>query len=243
MSKFKKFLVYTSFVLAVCVLSYSLIPSVKAYVYGVKTYAAKYVKTATVELEENVTTVVSFATSSPSSTYGKGIQLVDLSNVNEFPHPYSGELRISQIEIGWEGRDAATTTLMFGTVASTSPSGAVVDVNYFETVSFSSGSINYGYNPYQRTVLDYSPSAIKLGNKDSATARALGVGHNATTTGFLTDTTMRDLATSIFATTSTAAISPLGANINYFGVGDLVVKLSRQDGLATTTIRTTYHTQ
>jgi len=219
MSKENKFLLTAGIVFALLISV-----TASAYVYQRASYTSKYTVVATQQQEEDTAAVITVAT---STTFG--MQLIDVSNVNMFPHPWSGEVRISRIEIGWESLTNATTTLKFGVIASTTSSGVYQDISYFDTVSFSSngpGGSTY-YDPYQRVVLDYGLSTMKLGL------------NGATTTGFITND--KDSSSSLFATSSTMAVSPMGAYKSYPGVGDLVVRIYGQTGLATTTIRAFYH--
>ena len=237
------------FLLVNCIIFSMLVMAVPvgAYVYQQSTYAAKYVKVASVELEENVTTAVYFSTTTPTSTNLNGVQLVDVSNVNMFPHPWSGEVRVSQLDFSWEATGLATSTYLIGTIASTSASGATADIRYFARVSFhSDNGAGVASNYYQNRTFDFSPSAIRLGNKDSATARTSSTD-KATTTGMLVGdddgTVLREDSSTYFATSAAGVpmVGPLGVNIGRFGAGDLVLKVVNQEGTAALTVITTYH--
>jgi hypothetical protein len=217
MSKENKFLLTAGIVFALLISV-----TASAYVYQRASYTSKYTVVATQQQEEDVAAVITVAT---TTTFG--MLLVDVSNVNMFPHPWSGEVRLSKIEIAWQSDASymASTTLKFGVVASTTISGAVQDISYFDTVYFANDTeID---NPQQRVVLDYGLSTMKLGL------------NGATTTGFITND--KDTSSTLFATSSTMAISPRGAYTSYPGLGDLVVRLSRQNNLSNITIRAFYH--
>jgi len=145
-----------------------------------------------------------------------------------FPHVITGELRISQINVSWEAdpNGIASTTVKFGIIASTSPSGALADINYFDRIDFSTDD-----KTYQQVTLNYAPSLMKLGL------------NGATTTSFLTNDTLS--SSSLFATT-TAYYSPLGAYKTYPGVGDLIMSITKQNsGIPTTSpniiVKVFYH--
>lgn len=191
-----------------------------AFVYEKLSYQGDYVMTATQEQEENVSTIMTL----PSSSAATSTLLVDLSDNILFPHDRSsGQIVVSRIEATWETdpNSVASTTLKFGVIASTTPSGNLSDVKYFDRIDFSTDD-----KTYQKVVLDYTPSLMKLGLS------------SATTTGFITNDT--DMATSSYATT-TAYTSPRGVYTAKPGVGDLVMSVYKQNGTSTTTIKTFYH--
>src|SRR3990167_8416005 len=73
----------------------------------------------------------------PANTTATSSVLVDLSDNTNFKHtPSSGSVDIAQIAIDWQIDDTATTSkqVKFGVVASTTASGAVVDIYWFAAV-------------------------------------------------------------------------------------------------------------
>lgn len=159
----------------------------------------------------------------PAGTVATSTQLVDLSNVTNFRHVRStGTVEISQIRFDWSTDTAATTTIKVGVIASTSPSGNVSDVYWFDSVSFAS-AIGTNFTGRQSAVLDYAVSAVKLDLSSGLPASYL--------------TGDSSLSQSSYATTTTIK-SPSGfANP---GVGDLVAQVYDQKGTATTSISTIY---
>lgn len=163
------------------------------------------------------------AVSTPTSAI-----LAKLSNTTNYKHiSTTAGLEVSQIRVSWTTDAAATTTIKVGLIASTSSSGALADIYWFDEVSFSS-TVSNQFNGRQEKTLDYQPSALKL--------TLSGV----TPTGFLTN----DISTSTsqFATT-TRLMSPAssGVSIGEFpAVGDLVMRVYDQKGTATTSVSTIY---
>ena len=199
---------------------FAIVGTASAFVYEKLSYGGNYVLTATQEQEENVAIVMTL----PSLSGATSTILVDLSDGTMFPHyQTSGQIVISRIKAIWETgpNDVASTTLKFGVIASTTPSGNLSDVKYFDRIDFSTDD-----KTYQQVTLDYTPSLMKLGLS------------SATTTGFLTNDT--DMATTSFATT-TAYTSPRGAFTVKPGVGDLIMSVYKQNGTASTTIQVFYH--
>ncbi|MBU2060217.1 MAG: hypothetical protein KKB38_21100 [Gammaproteobacteria bacterium] len=194
--------------------------SASAFLYEKLTFSRNNQVVATQEQEENVSvTMTAPAVSTASSTV-----LVDRSDTLMFPHYQTdGSILISRININWDASgNSATTSIKFGVIASSTPDGSLVDVYYFDRVDFNSaGGLS------QRVTLEYTPSLMKLDL------------NNATTSSFVSNDT--DLLTSIFATT-TPLLSPRGYDITYPNVGDLVMRIYDQQGLATTTAQVFYQT-
>jgi len=167
----------------------------------------------------------------PNQSVASSTVLVDLSEAASFKHPNanSGSVDVTKIRVDWSTNVAASTTLKFGVIASTSPSGAVQDIFWFDTVRFDSGVLLAGHNGQggmnQFTVLDYSPATLRTRIS------------SASSTDFITGDI--SYATSQFATT-TALTSPLGVNTTTPGVGDVVMKIFDQSGNATTSVSTFY---
>lgn len=190
-----------------------------ASLYERITYGNNYQVVATQEQEESVSVTLTL----PNLSAGTSTILADLSDNVMFPHTQSsGAIVVSRINFSWEAENTtASSTIKVGVVASTSPSGAVSDINYFDTVSF-----NAANGTYQRQELNYSPSMVKL---------ALS---GATTTEFATND--KSLSNTGYATT-TKITSPKGSYSTYPGVGDLVLTVYDQRGNATTTAQAFYH--
>ena len=158
-----------------------------------------------------------------AETTATSTSLVDLSDTTNFPHNPGNSIEVSKIIVNWSTDVIATTTLKFGVIASSTPSGANVDVYWFDEVSFSStnptGLTEFGR---QEKVLDYSPSLVRL---DLASGKP---------NSFLANDS--NLYTTAFATT-TSLLSPNGY-VN-LGVGDLVMQVD-QKGTATTSASAIY---
>lgn len=163
----------------------------------------------------------------PAMTVATSTVLVDVSNTTNFKHVGS-VLEVSKISFAFSSETAATTTLKIGLIASTSASGALADVYWFDEVSFVTASSSLA-NYRQEKVLDYGVSAIKLGVSGGLP------------TGFLSN----DKATSFsgFATT-TKVSSPIGLTSagsgSLPGVGDLVMSVYSMQGVATTSVTVIY---
>mgnify|MGYP001592542063 CR=1 FL=1 len=157
--------------------------------------------------------------------------LVDLSDTTNFKHGNSsGVLQVSQIRMAWSTDVVATTTLKFGVIASSSASGALADVYWFDEVSFSTyNSTGSGFNGRQEKVIDYGLSVMKL-NISSALP-----------TSFFTND--KNTSDSTFATT-TKLSSPVGLTSAGSGslpaTGDLVMRIYDQKGTATTSVSVIY---
>lgn len=168
----------------------------------------------------------------PSLATATSTILVKLADTTNFKHFNStGVLEISEIRVSWTTDVQATTTLKFGLVASTSASGALSDVYWFDEVSFSNFT-NTGQFNRQEKVLTYYNSVVKLG------------ASGGVPTGFLSN----DFATSTntFATTSKVT-SAVGLSSNGGGsfpaVGDLVMRVYDMKGTATTSVTTIYRSK
>ena len=148
--------------------------------------------------------------------------LIDKSDTTNYPHFSTGSkgLELSQIRADWSTLGAATTTLKFGLVASSSSSGSIVDVYWFDTLTFS-GSL--AADRSQTKVLNYDPSVMRFDVASGAPVSYI--------------TNDKSLNTTQFATTSTL-LAPDGYSAP--GVGDLVMRIFSQQGTATTSVTTLY---
>ena len=177
--------------------------------------------TASAQMNDNVTARVKVSTSTPAS-----LVLWDLSDTTNFKHTNASSLEVSMIKVTWEADAPATTTIKIGVIASTSASGALADVYWFDEVSFSTYALT-AFNGRQEKVLDYQPSVLKL-NLSGGTPLSILTNDVST-------------STSQFATT-TKLVSPVsfwqstGSNP---GVGDLVARIYDQKGTATSSIQVT----
>lgn len=176
---------------------------------------------APAQLQDNVSVKLDVV----GETTATSTVLVDLSDTTNFKHGRTtGTIEVSQIKVNWTTDVIATTTLKFGLVASSSPSGAVVDVYWFDELSFSSTDLSGAkFSGRQEKILDYSPSAMKLDISSGAPA------------SFATNDS--STSNSSFATT-TSLISPKGYSA--VGVGDLVMSIYDQKGTATTSVTAIY---
>ena len=178
---------------------------------------------APAQLQDNVSSIIAIN----ATTTASSVVLVDLSDTTNFKHfNTSGAIEVSQIRINWSSDVVATTTLKFGVIASTTSAGNLVDVYWFDTVSFSTYAAA-PFNGRQEKVLNYQPSAMKLGIT------------SALPNGFLTGDS--NTSSNLFATTSTIS-SPVGNQTSGSkpGVGDLVMRIYDQKGTATTSVQTIY---
>ena len=175
---------------------------------------------APAQLQDNISARFTMpALTTSTSTVG-----VDLSNTTNFKHfNSSGAIEVSQIRFEWSTLVPATTTIKVGVIASSSANGAVVDVYYFDEISFVHHTGNL--NPRQSKTLNYQPGAMKLGLSSGAPISFI-------TNEFSTSTTE-------FATT-TYLTSPLGKSMTRPNVGDLIYRFYEQAGTATTSITTDY---
>ncbi len=158
--------------------------------------------------------------------------LVDLSNNINYRHIGTQSLEISQIRVQWTTDVIATTTLKVGVISSTSASGALADVVWFDEVSFSTVGGGNAFLGRQEKVLDYNNSVIKLAIS------------SASTTGFISND--KSNSDSTFATTTklSSSIGLTSAGSGTFpGVGDLVMRIYDQKGTATTSVTTIYRTK
>lgn len=165
-----------------------------------------------------------------ATTTASSVVLVDLSDTTNFKHISStGAIEVSQIRINWSSDVQATTTLKFGVIASTTSAGNLVDVYWFDEVSFSNSTMISGGagSGRQEKTLTYQPSAMKLGIT------------SALPNGFITGD--KDTSSALFSTT-TAMSSPVGNQTSgsKAGVGDLVMRIYDQKGTATTSVSTLY---
>lgn len=159
-----------------------------------------------------------------SETTATSTVLIDLSDTTNFPHFTTNPLEISQIRVHWFTDVVATTTLKFGIIASSTLTGDLVDVYWFDEISFS--SLVATDRARQQVTIDYGLSYMKM---DLA---------NGVPNSFLTNdsTTL----TGDYATT-TSLLSPNGY-INP-GVGDVVMQVWEQSGTATSTVTVLYRTK
>ncbi len=175
------------------------------------------------QLQDNVhSKVVVNATTTPGQ-----LVLVDLSDTTNYKHSRGvGKIEVSQIKITFNADVAATTTIKFGVIASTSASGALADIYWFDEVSFSANNATM-YVGRQEKIIDYQPSSIKLGIT-SAVPNGLITSDISTSTNLFATTTKF---------TSPVGFRHLGSNP---GVGDLVAYMIDVKGTSTTTVQTTY---
>ena len=150
-----------------------------------------------------------------SETTATSTLLVDLSDVTNYPHYMNaGTLEIAQIRVDYSADTAASTTLKFGVIASSTQAGDLTDLYWFDEVSFSLAGTSG--DEHDSKILDYSPSVMKLN---------LASGEPVS---FLTNDS--SLVDATYATT-TALLSPAGYASP--GVGDLIMKVYSQSGTAT----------
>lgn len=156
--------------------------------------------------------------------------LVDVSDTTNFKHVANSNVEVSQIRVEWSADVVATTTLKFGVIASTTPAGNLVDVYWFEEMSFSTYALGT-FNGRQEKVIDFGVSMAKL-----------GVSGGLPTGVFSND---KNTSSNLFATT-TKNSSPIGlasaGSGSFPGVGDLVMQVYAQQGTATTSVTTVYRT-
>src|SRR3990167_8433229 len=98
-----------------------------------------------------------------AETTATSTSLVDLSDESGFPHIAGSAIEVSKIIVNWSTDVIATTTLKFGVIASSTPTGDLVDVYWFDEVSFTSSNLDgtaVDQPGRQQAVLDYSPSEI-----------------------------------------------------------------------------------
>ena len=156
--------------------------------------------------------------------------LVDVSDTINFKHgKTSGVLEISQFKINWVADSLASTTVKFGVISSTTPSGNLQDIIWFEEVSFSSLSPSNAFNGRQSVTLDYQPSALKLDLTGTSTNNILSGDTSSLTTQFATTTKI----------TSPVGDGRLGSG-SFPAVGDLIMRIYDQRGAASTTVSTLY---
>ncbi len=158
--------------------------------------------------------------------------LVDKSDVTNWKHSASNAVEVSQIRIAWTTDVVATTTLKIGVIASTSASGALADIYWFDEVSFSTIGGGNAFLGRQEKVIDYGNSVAKL---DIASAQSSKI--------FTNDVS---LSSSLFATTSkiSSSVGLTSAGSGTFpAVGDLVMRVYDQKGTATTSVTTVYRTK
>lgn len=148
---------------------------------------------------------------------------IDLSDTTNFPHVSTGALEIAQIHIDWDSLVAATTTIKFGVLASSTDAGDLVDVYFFDSVSFSNYPSGDGGLGVQSKTLSYSPSAIRFDLSSGAPSR------------FLSDDSL--IVTAAYATTT--ELDSANGFINP-GVGDMVMEIYGQAGTASTSITVIY---
>lgn len=181
---------------------------------------------ALAQTNDNVVSRVSL----PALTAATSTVLVDRSDLTNFKHLGSSSLEVSQIQVDWTADVVATTTLKFGVIASTTPAGNLVDVYWFDEVSFSTyNSTGSGFNGRQSVTLDYGNSVVKLSVASGIPTKILTNDSNT--------------SSSLFATTTKNA-SPVGlasaGSGSFPNVGDLVMRVYDQKGTATTTVTTLY---
>ena len=159
----------------------------------------------------------------PANDSATSTVLVDLSDNLNFRHgPSSGSVDISKIRVSNYALSNATTTIKFGVIASTSPSGNVADIYWFDDVSFTTdGNRANSVDLIQDKTIDYFPSLLKTRIS------------SATSSSFVSNDLTR--SASYFATT-TKYTSPRGINSVNPAVGDVVMRVYDQKGTATTTV-------
>lgn len=150
--------------------------------------------------------------------------LVDRNDVANFAHfRSSGDIRVSQIRVGFDTREnAATSTVKIGVIASTTQAGDLQDIQYFDEVTFSALD-----KKHQQYTFDYSPGALKISS------------FSGTATSSYTRTSDVDRLVNYFATT-TEITSPTGLFSTFPQRGDLVLRVAQVDGTATITVSTLY---
>lgn len=158
--------------------------------------------------------------------------LVDLSDTTNFQHSAaSGIMQISQIRVNWSSNVIATTTLKFGVIASSSASGALADVYWFDELSFNNSGLSAtdsrGYR--QEKVIDYNGSVMKL---DISSALPNSFFTNDKSTSDNTFATTTKLSSPVGLTSAGSGSNP--------GVGDLVMRIYSQQGTATTSVSVMY---
>lgn len=181
--------------------------------------------TATADAIDNVAIKLVIAT----ETTATSTLMIDRSDTTNWPHSLVGAtgIQVAQMTFDWSAESNATTTLKVGVIASSTASGNVVDVYWFDEVSFTAQDLTGTLgSSRQSQTLSYSPSVIDL-------ALSSGVPSK-----FLTNDS--SLSTSDFATT-TPLLSPNGYVAP--AVGDLVLRVYDQKGTATTSVTTLYRTR
>lgn len=159
--------------------------------------------------------------------------LVSLENVADFPHARNaGSIEVSKIwgtfsalpgsgdVVSIPPNEATTTVLQFGVIASSTPTGDLTDIVWFDSVNYN--ALEDGLN--KTFELTYTPSVISLALNSASTTRLLS--------------NVSDLATSDYATTSSLT-SPQGTGARP-RVGDLVMKVDSIFGNATVTANALY---
>lgn len=152
------------------------------------------------EAEDNVMVGIEILDQTEATT----TDMIDISDNTNFPHiTTTGDIEISQIRTVFSAEGLASTTVKYGVIASTSPDGSVVDVQYFHTVVYDSLD-----SAVKTDVFDASPSLIKFAIS------------SASTTDIVSNDFVR--STTTMATTSPIT-SPLGEFTVAPGVGDLIM--------------------
>ena len=169
-----------------------------------------------------------------SLTAATSTVLVDLSDTTNFPHKLTGNIEVAQIRIEWDATTTATTSLRFGLIASSSVTQALNDIFWFDNARFNTETANVTTRESRKSkVINYAPGVLKL-NVSGGVPSA-----------FLTNE--KQLLSSTFAT-STKLSSPLGVSdvttnasvlVNP-AVGDLLMQVSEQSGIATTSVTVIY---
>ncbi len=158
-----------------------------------------------------------------SETTATSTLLVDLDDTTNFPHYVTaGSLELSQIRFDFHALDSSTTTVKIGVVASTTPEGNLTDIYWFDEATFTATD---GGNADDHTslTLDYAPSTLKLNLSGGEPASFLTNDYQKSTTDYAT---------------TTALLSPKGYSAPE--AGDLIMKIYRQSGIATTSATALY---
>ena len=179
--------------------------------------------------QDNVATKLTL----PNISIATSTILADLSDTTNFKHISTNNFEVDKILVDWSTEGQATTTLKFGVIASTTPSGALVDVYWFDELSFYSGAISAGNGlSRQSATIDYSPSVIKLSLSSGAPSGFFSNDKNMVDTTFATSTKL----------SSPVGLTSAGSGSNP-GVGDLVMRIYDQRGNATTSVTTLLRTK
>ena len=158
-----------------------------------------------------------------SETTATSTLLVDLDDTTNFPHfVTAGSLELSQIRFDFHALGSATTTVKIGVVASTTPEGNLTDLYWFDEATFTATD---GGNTDDNTslTLNYAPSTLKLNLSSGEPASFLTNDYQQSTTDYAT---------------TTALLSPKGYSAPE--AGDLIMKIYRQSGAATTSATVLY---